>query len=273
MKKYLNVTNIGSLALLAAYNNTPGWKVDENGALVLKDGNPVYVDASGREMSVDQNTISSRNNEAKEWRIKYEAAEAALAPFKGLDPVKAKEAIELAGKIDAKTLIEAGKVDEVKQQITQQFTGQLQEKDKAYNELQSKFENLLIGDVFKGSEFVRDNLAVPRDMFEATFRNNFKVEDGKVVAYDKAGNRMYSKSKMGEFADPEEAIQLLVEMHPQKDAIIKANTGAGSGNNGGGGSRQVGSKVIKRSEFNNLDPAQQADIALKAGRKEISIVD
>ncbi len=269
-----NITTITSLALLSAYNNTiTGWKVDENGALLLKDGNPVYVDGSGREMTVDQNTISSRNNEAKEWRIKYEAAEASLAPFKGLDPVKAKEAIELAGKIDAKTLIDAGKVDEVKNQITQQFTGQMAEKDKAYNDLQGKFENLLIGDVFKGSEFVRDNLAVPRDMFEATFRNNFRVEDGKVVAYDKAGNRMYSKSKMGEFADPEEAIQLLVEMHPQKDSIIKANTGAGSGNNGGGGSRQVGSKVIKRAEFNALDASQQAEYAQKVAKKEISIVD
>ncbi len=273
MKKYFLVTSISSLALLAAYNNSTGWKTDENGALVLKDGNPVYINSAGQEQSVDQSTITRLNGEAKDWRTKYEAAEAALAPFKGLDPVEAKKAIELAGKIDAKTLIEAGKVDEVKQQITQQFTGQLQEKDKALGELQSRFENLLISDVFKGSEFVRDNLAVPRDMFEATFRNNFKVEDGKVVAYDKAGNRMYSKAKMGEMADPEEAIQLLVEMHPQKDSIIKANTGAGSGNNGGGGSRQVGSKVIKRAEFNALDASQQAEIAQKAAKKEIAIVD
>lgn len=270
MKKIINTF---SLALLAAYDNTVGWKTDENGALILKDGNPIYVDGTGREMTVEQSTITRLNGEAKDWRIKYEAAETSLAPFKGLDPIKAKEAIEIASKIDNKTLIEAGKVDEVKNQITQQFTGQIAEKDKAYNDLQGRFDNMLISDVFKGSEFVRDNLAVPRDMFEATFRSNFKIEDGKVVAYDKAGNRMFSKSKMGEFADPEEALQLLVEAHPQKDSIVKANTGTGSGNGGNGGSRPVGQRSMKRAEFNKLDAPQQAAIAGKVANKEMVLTD
>ena len=51
------------------------WKLDENNNIVLKDGNPVYIDANGVEKTVAVDTIARLNNEAKEHRIAKEEAQ------------------------------------------------------------------------------------------------------------------------------------------------------------------------------------------------------
>ena len=104
-------------------------------------------------------------------------------------------------------------------------------------------------------------------MLQARFGQSFKVEDGKVVAYDGSGNKIYSRSKPGELAAFDEALEFLVEQYPQKDHILKA-----SGNQGTG-SRQTqhasGQKTMKRESFTSLSPADQQS-TLKDG---ITIVD
>lgn len=253
-----------------------GWKIDENGALVLKDGNPVYIDATGAEKVVEAGTITRLNAEAKEHRVAKEEALTKLKAFEGIEDAElARKAIDTVKKLDAKKLIDSGEVDKLQEQIKQQFAAQLAEKEAALNALTAEKNNMLISDIFKSSEFVRDSLAVPRDMFEATFRNNFKVEDGKVVAYGKDGNRLYSKTRISEYADADEALQLLVESHPQKDIILKAQTGNGSGNTGGGGNRGAG-RVISASDFAKLqvsNPQQAAEIAAKVGAGEMQFKD
>jgi hypothetical protein len=76
---------------------------------------------------------------------------------------------------------------------------------------------------------IAEKLAVPADMVQATFGNRFKIEDGKVVAYDANGNKIFSRARPGELADFDEALETLVEQYPYKDHILK-----GSGANGGG---------------------------------------
>jgi len=267
------INTISFLALLTAYDSgSPGWKVDSEGKMVLKDGNPIYVDINGREQTVGGDTISNLRKEAQTNRERAEAAEQKLKAFDGLDPEIAKKALDTVKNIDAKKLIDAGEVEKVKNEIKTEFTNQLTEKDNANKTLQSRIDNMLIDGVFSNSNFVRDNIAVPSDMFQATFRSNFKVEDGKLNAYDKSGNRLMSKQRAGEYADPEEALQLLVEMHPQKDVIMKANVGNGTGNGGGGGNRGTG-RNIKRGEFDKLGPVQKAEISKKVSAGEMTLTD
>jgi hypothetical protein len=266
-------TTVSFLAFLSAHDNgTPGWKLDAEGKIVLKDGNPVYINASGQEQTVGGDTISNLNKESKAHRERAEAAEAKLKPFEGIDVEAAKKALETVKNIDAKKLIDAGEVEKVKDQIKKEFTTQLEEKDKTTQTLQQRIDNMLVDGIFSNSTFVRDNIAVPQDMFQAAFRNNFKIEDGKIITYDKSGNRLMSKQRAGEYADPEEALQLLVEMHPQKETILKANPGSGTGNQGGGGNRGTG-RVMKRAEFEKLPPAGQADISGKVSKGEMQLVD
>lgn len=268
MKNVLRYTMLFTATALA----NAGWKLDADGKIEMKDGNPVWIDANGGESVMNGDTITRLNGEAKTLRTRAEAAEAKVATYKDIDPDQARKAMETVSKIDAKTLIDAGKVDEVKNQITQQFTTQLQEKDTALKQLQSSFDNERINNLFAGSDFIRERVAVPRDMFEATFRNNFKIEDGKPAAFDRAGNRIMSKKNIGEYADPSEALELLVESHPQKDVILKADGGTGTGSGGGGGTRG-GGRVVKRSDFDKMPPHQQAEVAAKAGTGELQISD
>lgn len=269
------MTTIKTTLLSNVYprDNNPGWRMTEEGAIEMKDGNPVYVDGSGREMVVKHDTISNLNAESKSLREAKEAAEKSLKEFDGLDGKTAREAIEKLKQIDAKELIDAGKVDEVKEQIKSEYEKQLSEKDSLAQQLQQRLDGMQIDSIFSQSDFVRDNLAVPRDMFEASFRNYFKVEDGKVVACDKSGNRLMSKENVGEFASPDEALKLLVESHPQKDTILKANAGSGSGADGGAGNRHGGGKFIKRAEFDALPPLKQAETMKKITSGEAKIVD
>lgn len=249
--------------------------VEVNGkhyAEVDANGLPVYVHDDGKEIGFDAaqavSKISALNGEAKSHREAKEAVETKLAAFSGIeDPKKALEAIEMMTKIDQKKLIDAGAVDQVKAEITKSFQAQLDEATQRATTLEGQLYQEMIGGRFSGSKFIADKVAIPSDMLQARFGQSFKVEDGKVVAYDGSGNKIYSRSKPGELAAFDEALEFLVEQYPQKDHILKA-----SGNQGTG-SRQTqhasGQKTMKRDSFTSLSPADQQS-TLKDG---ITIVD
>ena len=251
-----------------------GWKISEDGKTIeMKDGNPVWIEADGTEKVLQQDTITRLNNENATHRKNVETLQATVTKFKDIDPDKAREAIATIDKIDKKKLIDAGEVDKVRAAISGEYETKIAEKDKAFTDLENRFNGMRVDTIFSTSEFVRDQVAIPQDMFQAYFRQNFKPgPDGKIEAYDKAGNRVMSKQKIGEFADPSEALEILVNQHPQKDIIVKPSNQSGSGNNGGGGNRH-GQRVMKRAEFDQLQPAEQATIAGKMKTGEISVVD
>lgn len=249
--------------------------VEVNGksyAEVDANGLPVYVHDDGKEIGFDAaqaaGKITALNGEAKSHREAKEAAEANLAKFSGIsDPAKALEAIEMMTKIDQKKLIDAGAVDQVKADITKSFQAQLDEASSKNKALEGQLYEALIGGSFSGSKFITDKIAIPSDMLQARFGQSFKVEEGKVVAYDGTGNKIYSRTKPGELAPFDEAIEFLVEQYPQKDHILKA-----SGNNGGGSrttQHSAGQKTMKRDAFDALDQTGK-QTALKDG---ITIVD
>lgn len=267
------MAHVAILLTASAFNNQNGWKLDADGKIEMKDGNPVYIGTDGRESVVDHSTIGRLNAEAKTHREAKEAAEAKLRAFEGLDPEAAKQAIDTVKALDAKKLIDAGEVDKVKNEISQQFQAKIAESEKAHNELKAKHHATLVDNLFASSDFVRDRIAVPADMFKAAFRENVKVgDDGKIEFYGRDGNRLMSKSKFGEFADASEAFELLVEAYPHKDTILKADSGSGSGSNGNAGNRG-GSRVLKRSEFDQMAPNDKASAAAAMTKGELKIVD
>ena len=125
---------------------------------------------------------------------------------------------------------------------------------------------------FGSSAFVKERIGVPAEMFQATFAKNFKVENGKVIPYDTTGNKVYSKKRMGEVADVDEALEIMVDAYPYKDSILKADDQSGSGNDGNGGGRGNG-RTIKRADFDKMAPSQQAETAALMGKGEVTVVD
>lgn len=249
-------------------------KLDADGHVVLQDGKPVYVHDDAKEVAFDApgtlQTISRLNGEAKGHRERAEAAEGKLKGFEGIDdPDAARKALETVKNIDDKKLVDAGKVEEVRAAAVKAYEDKLVEANKQHTE-QMKVKDTELGKVtealyaekiggsFNRSKLISDKFAIPADLAQAKFGTNFKVEEGKIVAYDQAGNKIYSKSRAGELADFDEALETLVEAYPYKNQILKGANHSGSGSrasgNGGGGN---GAKTMTREEFEGLGPLQR----------------
>lgn len=270
--KILASVAVSSLRLIAFDPGKAGWKMTADGkGIELKDGNPVWVEADGSEKTLGGDTISRLNGEAKGFRERAERAETALVPFKDIDPVKAKDAIAKVTALGNKTLFESGQVDELTNQIKATFTGQMTELQNENGTLKSTVDNMRIDGVFANSEFINEQVAMPKDFFQAAMRKHVRVKDGKIEMVDANGNPIYSKKRAGEYADPDEALALIVENHPQKATILRDAKHSGSG--GGGGPGRSGQRTIKRSDWEAKPANERAADATAMGKGELTIVD
>lgn len=244
-------------------------KLDDQGHAVLQDGHPVYIHDDGKESPFDAAatvaTIRARNAEAKANRERYESAEARLKLYEGIDDAEAaRKALQVVANLDQKKLVDAGQIDTVKAEINKAWEGKLSEAEKRAQALENQLYGEIVGGAFARSKFIADKLVLPPDLAQAAFGSRFKVEDGKLKAYDTDGNAIFSRKNPGAAADFDEAIEILVEAYPRKDSILRADQRSGSGapGNGGGGG---GSKAISRSAFDALDPKGRADHIGKGG--------
>lgn len=206
----------------------------------VNDGKPVFVGDDGKDIAFDAPntvaTISRLNGEAKSHRERAEAAETKYKPFEGItDPTAAIKALETVANLDSKKLIDAGEVDKVKAEISKAFQSQIDDLTGKNQTLEQTLYSEKIGGSFARSKLIAEKLAVPVDMVQATFGKAFKIEDGKVVAYDAHGQKIFSRARPGEIADFDEALETLVEQYPHKEHILKASGANGGGANGGGG--------------------------------------
>ena len=218
-------------------------KLDENGNAVLQDGKPVYVHDDGKEVAFDAPgtvaTITRLNSEAKGHRERAENAEKTVKAFEGIDdPAAAKKALATVANLDAKTLVDAGEIEKVKSEISKAFQLQLDDMTGKANGFEQQLYAEKIGGSFARSQFIAEKMAVPADMVQATFGNNFKIEEGKVVAYDAQGQKIFSRSRPGELADFNESLETLVSQYPHRDHILKSSGANGGGAPNGGGHNQ-----------------------------------
>jgi hypothetical protein len=219
-------------------------KLTPEGHAVVQDGKPVYVHDDGKEVAFDAAgtvaTISRLNSEAKGHRERAEAAEAALKPFAGIeDAAKARKALELVANLDAKKLVDAGERDKAIEQAIKAVEDRFAPIVKSKEALESQLHAHMVGGAFSRSKYIADKFATEGpagvEIAQALFGKQLKVEDGKVVAYDANGAKIYSRARPGELADADEAIEQLVESHPYKAHLIK-----GSGASGGGAANGAG---------------------------------
>jgi hypothetical protein len=124
--------------------------------------------------------------------------------------------------------------------------------------LKSQLHAQMVGGAFSRSKFIAEKFAAEGpagvEIAQALFGARLKVEDGKVIGYDASGNKLYSRSRPGELADPDEAIELLIDAYPHKGSILKG-TGA-SGGGAGPSANAGGKKTFTRSQFEALNPVQ-----------------
>jgi hypothetical protein len=266
------------------------FKYDAEGRIVVQEVNgqklPVFVHADGKESPFDGDgtigTITRLNGEAKTHREAKEAAEARAKLFEGIeDADAARKALETVKNIKDGDLIAAGKVEEIKaaarrtaeeqvEAANKQFVAELAKTKTERDALQNQLYDEKIGGSFDRSKFIAEKLAIPGDIAKAAFGRAFKIEDGNTVAYDASGNKIFSRTRIGELANFDEALETLVENYPYRDQIMKGSGASGSGAQGGGGSG--GKKTYTRADFNSLDPIKQASVSadVRAGKATLT---
>lgn len=218
-------------------------EVDGKQYAEIQDGKPVYVEDDGAEVAFDapgtRSTITRLNTEAKDNRLRAKAAEDAMKAFEGIsDPAAAKKALETIANLDQKKLVDAGQVEQANAERDKAWQAKLDDITGKAQTFEQQLYAEKIGGSFARSKYIADKLVVPADMVQATFGQSLKIEDGKVVAYDAQGQKIFSRSRPGELADFDEAIETLVSQYPHRDHILKGSgaNGGGAPNGGGGNS-------------------------------------
>lgn len=235
--------------------------LDENGHVKLDENGNVVYDNAGKQIAYDLGSIlentSKSNAEAAARRKELEALTAKLAEYEGIDPEKARSALDLAANLDSGKLIEAGKVEELKVSIGKSYEATIADLRKAKDESEAKhiqqtadqkkaIHNLLAKGVFESSAFLREKTFLTPDIAFAAFGKHFEVqeENGELsVVATIDGQPVFSTAKPGTIASPEEAVQAIIERYPMKDGIMRPlNGGSGSSQSTAGGKGHTISK-------------------------------
>lgn len=260
---------------------------DGSGVKIDANGHPlVFDDEKEKEFGLDAISLYSKipalQAEAKKYREGFanlepkevqeklsafnEVAER-LRAFGDLDPEKAREAIETVtnlGQLDKDRNIE---IDKIKAESAKAWQSKIKDIDESYARKvgaleesiynkDSAIRDLLIRGAFDRSGFIKDQTVLPSDIAYNTFGKHFKIEEDagrlKVFALDAKGDKIFSLSKPGDPASPEEAIEHLINEYPQKDNILRTSAG-GSGS--GGNVSTSGSDRAKKEALRSMNPS------------------
>lgn len=243
--------------------------IEVNGAVYaeLSEGKPIYVHDDGKELPFDApgtaSTISRLNAEAKGHREGKETALERLKAFEGIDDAAAAlKALKVVSNLDAKKLVDAGEVEKIKieaiKAVEEKYAPVVRERD----QLSAAIVAEKLGGGFARSKFIAEKVAVPAEMMQATFGQHFKVENGSVIGYDSSGNKLFSRTKPGEVASIDEALEMIVDAAPFRDRILKGTGANGSGGQGSGAA--AGVKQMSRTSFDAM-PQEQRMPFIKAG--------
>lgn len=155
------------------------------------------------------------------------------------------------------------------EQNVQQRLGPVQkERDELAAKLkdaEARYDSMLIDRALADSAFIRDKVSrdpIHQQFVREHFRSAFRVEDGRVVAFDSGGQKMFGTD--GQPCDVDTALSRLVNALPNGQSLLAGSTASGSGAAAGTGGASAGAKVMRLSQFDALSPAEQMK-AIKSG--------
>lgn len=273
----------------------------ENDQAVLQDGKPVYVTDDGQDFVADvpsmhANILKFKGDE-KATRKRLKEQSDALALFDGIEDLptwhqKATEALETLKNLDDKKLVDAGKVEQVKREVKDAYEGQVSTLKNSIKEASEKLTNTVqlkdrvIHKLTVGNRFANDPhfsgpkplTNLPPEIGEAYFGHHFKVlpvegkeDEVRVVGYLNGNEILSTKpDTIGEIAEFDEAIAVIVAQSPHKDRIMApghSGSGAGGGEGGGGGRREDDDITAMQKEYDELIKAGKGREAIALKRR------
>lgn len=276
------------------------WKTDENGVIVVTDGNPVWIYESGQEKDKEApvefgKTLATIQNLTKEsisrkekiGELKAITGKIEEAGIEDLDAfiAEARQAMETVKNLTDQQQAQVGEMDRVKQSLSDSFNRQIEELKKAAKksdaEWQAKLDakqraidDLIIRGAFETSDFIRDKTVMLPDMAFSYFGGQFKVEekDGRLIGYavDKNGDRIMSLRNPGQYADPSEAIEIIINDHPQKERLLRMEAN-GSGLKAPSGKIDPADSILAQYRTAKEKGDISTQIALKQKMHEMGI--
>lgn len=273
-------------------------KLDDNEKPILQDGKILCINPQGAEIELDIDRamakIPALQAENKTHRERNEELEKQVKILEGIDNPNewmesAKKALNTVKNLDDKSLVDAGEVEKIKAATAESFTKTTdelkrshQEKENGFKEsLQSKdaaIRKLLIQGAFDSSDFIREKTVLVPSIAYSHFSNQFEVteKDGtfSVIAKYANGEDVFSNIHPGEPADTAEAIQLLIEKHPDRDSILK---GEASGSGSSGSKSSSGSETYNQKDWllkiSSATSKERTELMQKHGSGKINVVD
>lgn len=254
-------------------------KLTADGAAVLQDGKPVYINEEGHEepfdMNMAWNKIHTLNEENKAKRLETEALKASYKAFDGMTPEEIAANKEAAAKLKEVELIKNKDFETFKNDLLATTQKKVEETERSWK---AKFESVkgeadkfsglyndtVLENKFLNSEFITKRMSQDPEFVKAYFGNRFRVdvETKRVYAVGEDGSPILSEKKLGNVADFDEAMELLVKNHPKKESLLKSQANPGGGmNSGGRGNAQT--PEAQRLADPKLSPAERLNAARK----------
>ncbi len=258
------------------------WKTDENGMIVVQDEAPVWVyedgDNKGKEAPVEfGKTLASiqkltAESVSRKEKIKEMSGTISIITDAGIEDVEAfikdgKKAMETVANLDDKQFLDAGEVEKIKAQANEiwerkvdslktSYESQIADIDAKLQAKDSSIRSLIVRGAFDRSSFLAERTVLPPEIAYSYLGDRFVVQEvnGELRGFglDTDGNKLMSAKNPAEYADPEEAIELLVMSHPQKDRIMKMEaTGTGSSTPGNTNQNDLLSQYKEAQKANN----------------------
>ena len=236
-----NADLTGSAAIAAALEKKQEIKENQNDKIsdvndisekkIKKDA--LYKELSDLRAELDRRTKSENESRAK------------LKEFEGLDAKAAKALATAQKETERLELEKKGDFERLRQMQEDEYKKEMEAVRQAMSDMEEKVKraeiinnNLTIGAGFDNSAFISKELVLTPSKARLIYGNNFEIEDGVLVAYDKpSGEKERTKliNALGKPMSFDESIKRLVEADPDRDSLIKSKLYEGAKSNSGDG--------------------------------------
>jgi len=175
---------------------------------------------------------------------------------------KSQAAFTTVQSFDEKDMKSAEEIEKIKDSVMKKVTsdlttkynlrendliGQIDDLKKTISKQDDDLYSLLVSDQFNNSNFVNKKLNRSTREAKILFGDHFKIEQNEngnkqVFGYD-GGEKIFSIEKPGNYADFEEALEIIVNKDPDKDSLLKGANRSGTGDTGS--SQLVGIEALR----------------------------